>query len=946
MTSTSVTARKLFAPEVIQSSAMDCGPASLKSLLHGFGIPVAYGHLREACSTDVDGTSINTLEEVAVELGLDAEQVMLPVDHLLLAESEALPAIVVVQLANKGAHFVLVWRTHGRWIQVMDPAVGRRWMSRAALLRDVYRHETTASAEAWREYAASVAFQNPLRRRMRELGVSSSAERTFLERALEDASWKSLGNLDAAVRLADRLVASGAVHRGEESEQLLTRLTKVTSDESRARAIPDRFWSVRPALPSAEGEAQVLVRGALLVHGVGRRSSAGDRSTALRAQLDPELLRALKAPPKSIWKPLREIVRNAGGPLLAVAVFSTAVAAMTVLLQALLLRSIVDLGYWLGIAQHRLGAALALGVFLLAALLLDLPLTMSLQRFGRRLEVLLRVALARKIPRTADQYFHSRALSDLAERAHSLFILRELPMLLGTWLRSAFLLAFTSIGILWLAPWLSAWVAASVGVAVVLSVLSLWLLQEREMRARSHGGVLIRFYLDALLGISSIRAHNAGTSLLREQEGALVQWTNAHRRLQLAGVVIEALQAVAGVALAVGLVMTHVARQGSSGSILLVSYWALQLPVLAQSLAVSARQVPAIRNVLTRVLEPLDAPNETSEADSASAERAPIIPSEQDPPMSGPVSFAPMPMVKVASACEGVSVEMRGVAVRAGGRAVLDDVQLALAPGDQIAVVGASGAGKSTLLGLLLGWSRAAEGEISIDGKPLTSKALARWRRHTAWVDPAVHLFNRRFAENLLYGSEGGVTELSVAVDQADLREVLERLPEGMQTMMGEGGALVSGGEGQRVRIGRAWLRRDVRLVLLDEPFRGLARDRRAELLERARRHWAGATMICVTHDVSSTLTFGRVLVVEGGRIVEDGDPRALAADASSRYHALLTTEKMVQGSLWGSFHWRRFKVENGLVEEQPVRDVTDMTAEAASLSAFVAKRALGPAND
>ena len=104
--------------------------------------------------------------------------------------------------------------------------------------------------------------------------------------------------------------------------------------------------------------------------------------------------------------------------------------------------------------------------------------------------------------------------------------------------------------------------------------------------------------------------------------------------------------------------------------------------------------------------------------------------------------------------------------------------------------------------------------------------------------------------------------------------------------------------------------------------------------------------MICVTHDVSSTLTFGRVLVVEGGRIVEDGDPRALAADASSRYHALLTTEKMVQGSLWGSFHWRRFKVENGLVEEQPVRDVTDMTAEAASLSAFVAKRALGPAND
>src|SRR5262245_6182880 len=92
--------RHLFVPEVIQTSAMDCGPASLKALFEGVGIPVSYGRLREACQTDVDGTSIDTLEEIAVQLGLDAEQVMVPVDHLLCAEAQSLPAIVVVQLPN------------------------------------------------------------------------------------------------------------------------------------------------------------------------------------------------------------------------------------------------------------------------------------------------------------------------------------------------------------------------------------------------------------------------------------------------------------------------------------------------------------------------------------------------------------------------------------------------------------------------------------------------------------------------------------------------------------------------------------------------------------------------------------------------------------------------------------------------------------------------------
>src|SRR6476469_5857405 len=115
--------RRRLVPEVVQTSAMDCGPAVLKALLDGFGIPVSYGRLREACQTDVDGTSIDTLEQVAIQLGLDAQQVMVPLDYLLMPEAGMLPGLVVALLPNRVTHFVVIWRRHGRFLQVMDPAM-------------------------------------------------------------------------------------------------------------------------------------------------------------------------------------------------------------------------------------------------------------------------------------------------------------------------------------------------------------------------------------------------------------------------------------------------------------------------------------------------------------------------------------------------------------------------------------------------------------------------------------------------------------------------------------------------------------------------------------------------------------------------------------------------------------------------------------------------------
>jgi len=99
--------RRYLAPEVVQTSAMDCGPAALTCLLGGFGVQVSYGRLREACQTGVDGTSIDALEDIANVLGLQAEQVMMPVDHVLVDVAGALPALVVTRHPSGLNHFVI-----------------------------------------------------------------------------------------------------------------------------------------------------------------------------------------------------------------------------------------------------------------------------------------------------------------------------------------------------------------------------------------------------------------------------------------------------------------------------------------------------------------------------------------------------------------------------------------------------------------------------------------------------------------------------------------------------------------------------------------------------------------------------------------------------------------------------------------------------------------------
>jgi ATP-binding cassette subfamily B protein len=904
--------RRIFVPEVVQTSVMDCGPASLKCLAEGFGISVSYGRLREACQTDVDGTSIDTMEEVAMQLGLEAEQIMAPADFVLLPEANLLPAIAVVLRASKLTHFVVAWRSHGALLQVMDPALGRQWEPKAQFVSSLYIHTLPVSAQGWREWAESEKFTLPVRRKLDELGISGKAAGRLIESALNAPGWRGLARLDAGTRSLGAIARSGGLRRGKETERVLERLLLSGHEQAGRDAkeghgvIPSNYWSAWAAPPDEEnGEERVFFKGAVLVHVKGRRAES--------AAVDPgklplEVAAALQEKSSQPGRELLQMLKADG--LLAPAATVTALflATLGVLIEAILFRSLLDMPRQFGLYGQRFGVMAALLIFLTALMLLELPITSGILRLGRHLEARLRTTFLEKIPKLGDRYFHSRLTSDMAERSHSTHRIRLLPGLGGQLLRSTFELIATVAGIIWLDAHLAvpALIAAALAVGLPLAVQPM--LTERDLRVRNHTGALSRFYLDAFLGLVPVITHRAERALRREHESLLVEWAHASFGLQSLAVWVEALQGLTGFGLAAWLMLNHISRAGEAGGALLLVYWALNLPGLGEEIAQVARQYPSYRNITLRLLEPIGALEDEGGATEPADEISPVSVANQ---------FASAELSEeVSKMSGGVAIELTNVNVHAAGHTILEEINVKIDPGDHVAIVGVSGAGKSSLLGLLLGWYRAAQGSVLVDGAALEGAHLDRLRQRTAWIDPAVQLWNRSLFSNLCYGNPDGVPTADL-LEQAELRQLLEKLPNGLQTELGESGGLVSGGEGQRVRFGRALLKSGVRLALLDEPFRGLDRQQRRELLARARRHWASTTLLCVTHDVGETLTFPRTLVIENGRIVEDGNPADLARRVNSRYRALLEAEESVRESSWSSGAWRHLRLEGGrLIEE------------------------------
>ncbi len=202
---------------------------------------------------------------------------------------------------------------------------------------------------------------------------------------------------------------------------------------------------------------------------------------------------------------------------------------------------------------------------------------------------------------------------------------------------------------------------------------------------------------------------------------------------------------------------------------------------------------------------------------------------------------------------------------------VLDNFDLKIPSGQKIGLVGHSGAGKTTVTRLLLRFDNVQSGSITVDDQDISSVTQKSLRQNIAYVPQEPMLFHRTLRENILYGKPGArESEVLHAIKQANAHEFIAKLPNGLDTIVGERGVKLSGGQRQRIAIARALLK-DAPILILDEATSALDSESEALIQESLNRLMSGRTSLVVAHRLSTLRHMDRIIVMENGAITEDG---------------------------------------------------------------------------
>ncbi len=251
-------------------------------------------------------------------------------------------------------------------------------------------------------------------------------------------------------------------------------------------------------------------------------------------------------------------------------------------------------------------------------------------------------------------------------------------------------------------------------------------------------------------------------------------------------------------------------------------------------------------------------------------------------------------------------VAIKGLTIRVGGRALLDGIDLELAPGTVTAIVGRTGAGKSTLVDAMCRLIEVPAGTIFVDGRDVTTLPLSSLRAHIGYAPQEAFLFSTTIADNIAMGYGGGtaipaararelerVVGMAAAVDLRDeprvvaaataagLSRDLTVMPEGLATIVGERGITLSGGQRQRVALARA-LASSPRLLVLDDSLSSVDAETEREILKHLREVMHGRTAVLISHRVAAIKDADQIVVLDQGRVVERGTHATLMASGGT----------------------------------------------------------------
>ncbi|QCI63375.1 ABC transporter ATP-binding protein [Phreatobacter stygius] len=239
----------------------------------------------------------------------------------------------------------------------------------------------------------------------------------------------------------------------------------------------------------------------------------------------------------------------------------------------------------------------------------------------------------------------------------------------------------------------------------------------------------------------------------------------------------------------------------------------------------------------------------------------------------------------------GARVTFENVSFRyPSGKQVFDGFSVDIAPGQRVGLVGRSGGGKSTLVALLQHFYRVQDGRVLIDGHDIARATETSLRNAIAIVPQDTTLLNRTLLENIRYGRPDATDEeVWQAAVAARCRPFIENLPQGLDTMVGDRGVKLSGGQRQRIAIARAFLK-NAPLLILDEATSALDSEAEEAIREALESLMAGRTVITIAHRLSTLRNFDRILVLQGGKLIEDGAPETLMRNQGP-YYGLVSRE-------------------------------------------------------
>ena len=228
-----------------------------------------------------------------------------------------------------------------------------------------------------------------------------------------------------------------------------------------------------------------------------------------------------------------------------------------------------------------------------------------------------------------------------------------------------------------------------------------------------------------------------------------------------------------------------------------------------------------------------------------------------------------------------------------GRVAAVKDLSLVIPAGKVVALVGPSGAGKSTIADILMGLVLPDSGTLRLDGRPLGPEGVRGWRDRIGYVAPDTFLFHDTIRANLKWARpDASEDEMLAALRQASVLDFVAGLKDGLDTVVGDRGMMVSQGERQRLALARAFLRRPSMLIL-DEATNSLDSENEGRVLDAIESRRGELTVVLIAHRLSTIRWADLIYVVEGGKVVESGDWSSLSARRDGRFRALWEAQSL-----------------------------------------------------